>query len=1063
MNYRQKRRALIYFINSVVFGIVVMFQACSKNYDVSLQQTGLPPKCKQGICDTLQMNPAVEQLRPSTKVLFVVDNSRTMALSQEYLRQGVKALAKDIRGFDADFFIQSTSDVHSKRIDANGNQINRDDKPVVNATKDQKCTWKEIVDGKEVEKTSSGCPNDQKSEYKTEQSLVMNPSLGGALKFQSKMTDQELDLMSDQLGKSITDVGIDGTSTETGICSLVRSVYNESTSRMFNQNDNAVMVVISDEDDSSSSSQCLSQLTQKERFDGRPAETQACNPLTEKCQAVDYKVDFKQQYQTVNVANYKVDYKCETLGSNNCAQGQSCEKVTYTFNNLRAKVNYSCGYVEYAVKFNANTVYSRNEDFSCFSKVPYTIAFNNNPTYTQNMNFKCEKLEDGVPVGVSDLKSVALNNVAAACTDGSEVDCNTNDLADATNRCGAGFRLYANSCKRKCVVGSVAVANQVFNDTDSSALTRDLTTTSFQKDGVTYQNLYDWAAQKITTATVKTNGISQGTSDSGASSLALTTETSACTNGEIVDCDANHVQQAVNKCGTLGKQLIAGKCKVKCNVTNPTHADFIYQDNRNNADAAHLESESFVPPGTSTSYANVGDWAVASVPGWTVASITRTGKSTTAIEKFENLNCSSYSPTGATCDSAETTFASTQCGTRKVSSCAKKCLKDYKSLVLTSPKTDDTANFCTNTDTSQTFSATTGAAGTYSSIQSWASASIFAGQQASITDCSRIGDGYTSIAQTSINLSVDNQVCSDVVPVDVLTNLNNQLSTKCAGTNPKQNGVTSGSRADSCTNSTKQNAITGKGGDSATYTQLNPEIVGDYCAKEIIGNTKTYTGIKGMLADNKNRLNEADTTCAITGARKTVVPAGVMSIAKVNEQWTFPKTVLASAPEANLEKAFVDRSRAMFGDNGFFVSAIIRDAEEEKDISTCAPLGADQSFGQKYKSLVAASSSNSSLAKGDVTSICETDYSKALHSVGQWIRNNALRTVFLPNITAQNEILAVSLVKDTGEELALVVGRDYEVVGNKLNFINPDIDPLGWQIKYVLWSPKPEGSAVSGP
>lgn len=1050
MVLKNQRRVLIVGINFSVLLVVLMFQACGKDYGtVSLQTVGLPPKCRTGNCITSQINPDIDVVRPPTKVLFVVDNSRTMKLSQSYLANGVTTLAKDLRGFDADFYIYSTSDSHQKKIDIDGNQVDKDDKPVIAASPLKSCKWTETIDGTIVEKTGGDCPNNDKTEYTSELINLLNPSLSPDLNFRATYSESELNQASDKLAATITGVGVDGSSSETGLCSLVRSVYNDSANTMFRKGDNAAMVIMSDEDDASEVSKCLSRTTQKEAFVGRAGETQSCNPATEKCDAVDYKVDFSSVTQTTPYTELKANYQCNTVTNGSCGVNGGCTKVTYNYNNLGSKILYSClNKVNYVVNFNSVANYSRSLNYSCFSRVPYTISFNNTPTYSQTMSYQCEQLEDGVPVATSTPKILDLNNSVAACTNGAEIVCDAPSESLAASKCTTGTRLLANSCKLKCVVGSKAEANGSFDDRDAGALGRDLITTGFSYNSNTYSNLYEWTTSGYSQYSVKSNGIVRGAADiTTPAATTLAGLNSICTNGEMIDCDSSQLQQATNSCGSSSKKVVPGSCKVKC-VATSTPSSVTYSDLRSDADLYDLKTTSFTDPSNSTVYSNLTDWGNARYSPKTVSSVTRSISNTTNTEKFIGANCSASNTVGVDCSASDLTWAASSlaCNGKKVMLCKRKCIGEAKSLVLPNVS-EDKANFCSNSDTSLKFIKPLGSTPEFSSIQDYATATINPGQTATITGCTRVGDGYTAVAQAALAKTVDSKTCAQV---NIAGSFSADWTGKCVGLSPKQNGISSGSTSYSCLD--KNRSVELKPALSKTFTYV-PTDKENICSTPLRVGATNYNSLKEYLMSQNGR-DDQPSACSATTASKTVVPAGVVSVAKSTFGWSFPKTVLADSPEANLEKAFVSRSTELFGENGFFVSAIIRDPIEDAKEANCAPLGADQSIGVKYRSLVDAASAKSTSAKGDVTSICSTDYSKALESVSHWIKENAKRTVFMPDVKEENEILSVWLFSDkTGEELRLVEGKDFEIVGNKVNFINPSIDPKGWLIKYIYWAP----------
>lgn len=896
----------MYVINIAVVLVVITYQACSQKYSLNSQSLTLPPKCDTGRCKIGQLNPELDQVRPPTKVLFVVDNSRTMQLSQDYLATGMQTMADGLRGYDADFFIYSTSDLHQDKVDANGNPRVADDKPVISSTPLKTCRWVEMVNGKPVEKSGSVCPKDQATTYSLESINLMNPSIGSDLKFRSSYNEAQLNEASQKLSEGIRDVGVDGSSTETGICSLVRSVYNESANGLFQKGDNAAMVILSDENDFSTPQNCLSRTTQDETFVGKPAEYQSCNPATEKCDQVDYSVTFSSVTEQLPYAEVSMNYKCETLGSTNtCALDGSCETVQYSFENLRNRINYSC-----------------------VSKVPYTVSFNPAPTYSHTLKYRCDLYEDGIIVGTSSVNSLPLSGSVPSCVNGEEKVCDASALSVANSKCVGKTKLNVSSCKLQCNVGSATIANATYDDQDPSAPDRDLTKTNTQI------------------------------------------------------------------------------------ITN---------------------------------------WAQAQYPGFSIKSITRgSAVNTTAQNAWMDNNCSSENIAGDDCvtGSAEANKAQSLCGGKKVASCKKRCAREAtRTVSLKNPKTEDTVNYCTNTNTSIKFTPSDRAT-TYSSIKDFATNTLYASPQtATLASCTRRGEKYVSTTQAAKVNSTSRTECGGSYSSLFDT------TSLCKGTNPKQNGITSGSINYSCVDKTK--TIEKAPQLIQQYTHSGSVAGENICNKEFKANGVTYSSLKAYFMTKTGR-TDTPSACVIMSGKKEVVPAGVVSSAKVNRQWTFPLSMQSGDSKANLQTAFHSRSKELFGENGYFVSAIIRDAVEDQKESYCTPLGADQSLGTKYRSLVEATNSGSSGAlRGDITSICSSDYSNALSSVSKWIKETVRRSYYAPEVSGVAEILTVSLIREaTGEERVLTFGIDFEVVGNKINFVNPEIDPKGWIIKYVYWEPR---------
>lgn len=894
----------LFLMNSLILLIIFIYQACSQSYSVDIKSLHLPEECNQGLCHTGKINPDTEQVRPPTKVLLVVDNSRSMQLSQDYLAKGIQGMADGLRGFDANFYLYSTTDVHQNKIDINGQVRISDDKPVLNSTRLQVCKWGEMIDGRWESKEGYPCPNNQPTTYLLESLNFVNPSIIADVRFRSSDDESKLNEMSLKLAEGIRSVGIDGSTNETGICSLLRSIYNENENSIFKKGDNAAMVILSDEDDHSMPSNCFSRTTQEENFSGKPGVYQACNPLTEKCDQVDYKLNFSPITENVPYSEVKMNYKCETL-TNSCSLNNDCENVSYKVSSLRQKISVNCE-----------------------EGVSYDVSFSPQTIYSKNLTFQCDVYEDGVKIGISNEATLALQDTETVCNDGEVVLCDSNSLILASSKCTGNLKLNSSTCKKSCKIESKSVPNVVYKDNDPLASDRDLANSNTNL-------VLDWAHQ-------------------------------------------NYPKYIVNK--IIRGDILSGKDQYS----------------------------------------------------W--------------LNKF----CSTENTVGLNCElnSEEYNKAKSMCGTKKVSSCKAICAADnVQSITIQNPQSDDVVNFCNNSDNNFKFTPTD-SANSFKNIIEFLETKPFSNlSEITIKSCNRVGESFTSVEQSALVDTKLKEKCDG--------NYSNlfDLSTLCKKTSPMQNGISIGSISYSCIE--KDKTIEKQPALSYTFTDSNSVRGQNLCLSQIVIEGVSYDSLFSYSMIKLNRPDQP-TSCNIDSGKK-LISSGVTSISKTNINWTFPTNVKSTDPVVKLEDSFHNKASELFGENGYFVSAIIRDEIEDTNELNCNPLGADQSYGVKYRNLVEATSKKSSdgSIKGDITSICALDYSKSLSSVTKWIKETTRRSYFINESTSEGKIIKVSLVKSlTGEVKELILGVDYEVVGNKINFINFDIDPKGWIIEYVYWMPK---------
>jgi hypothetical protein len=1076
-----------------VFLIVLSFQACQKDYTLSVVEMPLPEKCKMGSCKTGEINPEIDQHRPPTKVLFVVDNSLTMSLSQEYLGKGVDSLTKDLRGFDTDFFIYSTSDKH---VVYNGRE--KDDKAVLNKTPVRSCSWAVQEGQSQISNSGAGvCTNNIAANYIQEEKYLMDSDIAVSknkvLKLKSEFNDDQFNQLNQDLSEVIRSVGTDGDSNETGICTLVRSVYNDSGTSIFKRGDNAAMVVLSDENDFSGVSSCLSRSTTEFGLSGQSAVEVAC-AKNSSCYQEKYKLVYQPQMMSQNYKNYRLAYQCNT--SEACNPGQSCSNVRYVYSLKRPQLNYSLlRSVDYTMNLAAILAPGKKIKMNCYKDRPYTFNFNSYVTkYSRSLNFKCEEWRDGlVDVGaglLSQSQSISDyngQNCSTTCDDALKVLANVS-CGSFGNTFSPVRDLRLNNELASC---SVSCSPKVyytplpspFVDTAITAATVDLRSTSFILSGLSYANLWEYASLKaypsvaniVRRDTLTT--VNKTVDYSGKATCAAPATLCNCTTSDQSDTASNYCNTNAS-----GSFLNANSCQIDIsNITLTAASTVYYSDRVNNADTRDLRTSSFRdPPNDSgTLYLSLGDWLTAKYPGRTLSGSISIGtlfssgvlnpsssQLPTSISQFSCETLTSGVSPATNCSGADYEWVvNNVSGGSTVLDCKRSCIASSNITFNLSNSNDDRANFCTNTSSGTSFVQTSAPMGTFINIGAYAQARAVLGANnlAYLNSCTRSADARIVLDPAIRNTSPNSSVGSCPNPFPAANTLFS-TTTLCSG-----GSIVVGTGSLSCTNSSSNVSDTSKPILTATPTPMiiqNPPPNMDICngsvpIAELAYNGVTYSNLRqyyNALYPNRAADSIAP-VCSFVSGTKQVVPPALVSSATVRKDWTFPADVLAKSQENNsnyLTQSFIAQSRYLFGDTGFFVSAIVRDGGPLDQQAQCNNIGGDQGAGVKYMSLVTSVGSGvANAVSGEVSSICSADYSVALSGVSRWIKETVHNTYYFPNIDDEALILKVWLEKPTtGESKELIEDTDYEVVGSKLTFINPAIEPKGWLIKYIEWHPK---------
>lgn len=161
------------------------------------------------------------QNKPTIDVVFVVDDSGSMADEQQYLANGVQNLVANLKGNNVNFHVYTTSNDGAKSI-----------------------TTSTTVNGV--------------------QSYVLKPERNTstqAIQIRDDMSDQTIADIGNVFSNTVVSLGITGSGTEQGTCSMLRTLYDQGPNKIFSTNNYAAFVLVSDEQDSSALSTCFYEKT----------------------------------------------------------------------------------------------------------------------------------------------------------------------------------------------------------------------------------------------------------------------------------------------------------------------------------------------------------------------------------------------------------------------------------------------------------------------------------------------------------------------------------------------------------------------------------------------------------------------------------------------------------------------------------------------------------------------------------------------------------------------------------------------------------------------------------
>lgn len=263
-------RGITTFVISAALGfMLITYQNCAQKINFESNSPAVVPDDNN---NPLDVGPNFKQVSssfratqnkifPTIKVVLIVDNSPSMRLIQQKLSQGLQSLADDIFMYDTEFYLYTTS------------QDVMDPKSAVRYEKICEILTKDAIDPTKLslsETRTGPCPTapnpntaavDRKV-YREVDRARLSPSLMPLTDFKLKggaLSRVEFEAFKLRLANVIQTAGTSGSADELGVCSMVRTIYENSGGPFqvisgpaeSQQKDVVVFMAISDEDDQS--------------------------------------------------------------------------------------------------------------------------------------------------------------------------------------------------------------------------------------------------------------------------------------------------------------------------------------------------------------------------------------------------------------------------------------------------------------------------------------------------------------------------------------------------------------------------------------------------------------------------------------------------------------------------------------------------------------------------------------------------------------------------------------------------------------------------------------------
>jgi hypothetical protein len=229
------------------FLLLVLSTSCGGGFDLSGIAPDVVIEDRQVLVD-----PQAEEFRPTAKLVFIVDNSSSMKDEQTLLANGISSTFDQLKGYNLDIQIYTTSSKDSAEL-AHVSAVHVD-------------RFREDGDGdfKPAEGLSDPNPTLLNNDYRKKMILGIKSAIsgGGPILLRRTMSEDEITHVKEQIVSSISQIGADGSDTESGYCTAIRAlIAREGDQAVLKAGDRVALVVISDDNDYTVNTECSAEIT----------------------------------------------------------------------------------------------------------------------------------------------------------------------------------------------------------------------------------------------------------------------------------------------------------------------------------------------------------------------------------------------------------------------------------------------------------------------------------------------------------------------------------------------------------------------------------------------------------------------------------------------------------------------------------------------------------------------------------------------------------------------------------------------------------------------------------
>lgn len=241
LNLRTNRFPIFAFFAAFIMAVVFSFQNCSPDVGFgTAEYNDLSSQASRKI--EVPIEEDTTKIKPLVKLFLIIDNSNSMYSKQSLLASGIQPLIQKLQGYNVDVHLLTTTSLNTAapNFSTGAKSVFTTQLTYLDAKNTTIADWGTYTNSMPISTKA----------YAKHDLILQTQQLNDNF-FQLRQTMQSADLsaVANSLYSKILNTGIDGSKTESGMCTLVRLLKQGATNARLQAGDKALYLILSDEDD----------------------------------------------------------------------------------------------------------------------------------------------------------------------------------------------------------------------------------------------------------------------------------------------------------------------------------------------------------------------------------------------------------------------------------------------------------------------------------------------------------------------------------------------------------------------------------------------------------------------------------------------------------------------------------------------------------------------------------------------------------------------------------------------------------------------------------------------